>query len=173
MRGKNQSLVRQGEELLRDRIELFARIAAGKITSSGPADQERIAGEDAVACIETHAVGRVAGRGKNLQGDLPDGNFSAVVDVHVDMRRGRFAMHDDFGAGQILELKASGAVVSVCVRVDDRFQPEMVVGDKREIAVNFLPYGVDQSRSTGFFAADEIGLALAAVEFAKDHWQHS
>ena len=100
---------------------------------------------------------------------VPDGNFIAIVHVHVNVRRGRLAVHDDFGAGEFLKVNAGGAVVRMRVGVDHGFESKPIVREKREVTVDLFPNRVDQDCHRVLFAADEIGFALAAVEFTENH----
>ena len=53
---------------------------------------------------------------------VADGNFVAVVHVHVNVRRGRSKVHDDFGTGEFLKVNAGGSVVRMRVCVDHGFE---------------------------------------------------
>src|SRR3990172_5418551 len=83
---KDQGLVRQAKKLLRDRVKLFPRVPTGEIGPSGAPDEEGIACEYAVSCVETHAVGRMTRRIEYLQLNISDGMPLPVFNVDVYVR---------------------------------------------------------------------------------------
>ena len=58
----NQGGLGEGEQLVRNRIVLLARIAAGEIGAPSAVNQQAIAGENPVLGIEAYRVGGMAGR---------------------------------------------------------------------------------------------------------------
>src|SRR5262249_56608913 len=57
--GKNQGLVRQGEQLPGNGVVLLAGVTAGEIAPAGAVDEESISGENAVVGVQANAVGCV------------------------------------------------------------------------------------------------------------------
>src|SRR5262249_24838613 len=93
--------------------------------------------------------------------------------VHMDgyMRRGGFRVHDDLCLDELFKVVAGAAVIRVGVGVDDRFQSQPLIREKRQVAINLLANRIDQNGHMILFAADQIGLAFASVEFTKQHWK--
>ena len=58
------------------------RVAARQVGAAGAADQQGVAGEDAVLADQAHRVGGVAGRVQHLQAQLAEDDRLAVVDAH-------------------------------------------------------------------------------------------
>ena len=85
----DQRVVGQLQQLVEDRIVLRARIAVLEIGAAGAADQERIAGEDAVGQQERIGIVGVAGRVQHVEADALDGDAVAF----------RYAHGDDVGRG--------------------------------------------------------------------------
>jgi hypothetical protein len=109
----------------------------------------------------------MAGRVKDAQAHVADGDHLAIFNVYVNVRGRSATMHNDRNTGQIVQLPTGGTMVSMRVCVDNGIELAAVVGKKGEIALDFLPHGVDQRRFVGPFAGNEIGFAFAAIEFAK------
>src|SRR3972149_8090985 len=110
---KDQGLVRQAKKLLRDRVKLLPRVPTGEIRPSSAPDEEGIACEYAVSCVETHAVGRMTRRIEFWHLNFSDGMALPVFNVDVYVGSGCPAVHDHFGACEAIEFEAGGTVVGV------------------------------------------------------------
>ena len=93
----------------------------------------------------------------------------AILDVPVDVRRGRAPMHDRRGADQVTKIEDRRTMVGVGVRVDHGCELKPVIGEQRQIAVDPLLEGIDERGLVGLFAGDQIGLALPAIQLGKQH----
>src|SRR2546422_1420873 len=62
-------------------------------------------------------------------------------------------------------------MVGVGVRVDDELERAAVVGQDRDVAVDALPDRIDDDRLPRLLAGEQVGLALPAIELAKEHRQ--
>ena len=170
--GKHQGGVGQGEKFLLDAVVQGAGVAAGKVGAPGTVDEQRVSGEHAVADVQADAVGRMAGRRQHAEYEPADPDVVSVVHVPIDVRRRRPPVHDDRRVGQGVQLPASGQVVGVGVRIDDRVQRVAVVGEHREVAGGFLQDRIDERGFPRLCAPDQIGLGRTAVEFATQHGGH-
>ena len=92
----DHGLVGQLEQLVEQRFVLRARVAVLEIGAAGAADQERIAGEDAVGPQERIGIVGVAGRVQHVEAQALDLDAIAFGDPHGDdVGVGVLAHHGD------------------------------------------------------------------------------
>lgn len=90
-------------------------------------------------------------------------------DVAIDVRRRSSAVHDRRRSGQIAEIEARGPMIGVRMGVDRRGEIAAVVGENHQATLDPLLHRVDQRGPAGFFARDQVSLALAAIQLCKQH----
>jgi len=78
-------------------------------------------------------------------------------------------MHDGRGADQLAQIEARRAVVGVRVRIDHATELQAVIGEDRQIALELLLDRVDECRESRLLAGNQVRLAFAPVQFAKQH----
>src|SRR5271170_3212402 len=100
VRGENQRLVGQREQLAGDRIVLSAGVAAREIGAPGTVDEEDIAGENAILGENADRVRRVAGSMQHADILVAELERLAVLNMNSDVRRRRQKMHGDGGVRQ-------------------------------------------------------------------------
>src|SRR5580700_6691803 len=95
VRGKNQSLIGQREQLARDRIVLDTRVAAREIRATRSMDKQNVAGEYTILGQQTYRIRCMPGRVKDSKLLLSYLNYLPIFDVDADVRRRRQPMHRD------------------------------------------------------------------------------
>ena len=153
-------------------VERF-RIAGRQIGAAGAAEQQRIAGEQVIFHLQTHRVARVARRVHHLQTQAADMNHVAVIEAHVDERRGTFAMHHHGHAELLRQLPCPGKVVGVRVRIDQVTDAQPVARGEAKIAVNLARLRIDHYGRACLAAAEQIGLTTAGSNLLEDHQRAS
>ncbi len=116
MGGEEQRFLRQAEQLVEDRVILGAGIAVLEIGAAGAADEQRVAGEDAVAHQVGIGIVRMAGRIEHVEAEALDADAVAFGNPHGhDIRLGLLAHHGD--AMRLVAQRAeAGNVVGMQVR---------------------------------------------------------
>ena len=170
VRGKNQRLIGQREQLARDRVVLDAWVAAREIRATRSMDKQNVAGEYAILGQQTYRIRCMPGSMKDPKLLISYLNYLPIFDVDADVRRRRQPMHRHGRPGQFAQLKRPTPMVRMSVRVDDQFQPPPMVSQHGEIAFDLFPQRIDDCGLTGLLRDRQIGLALATIEFAKDHF---
>ena len=171
VRGKNQCLIGQREQLARYRIVLNAGVAAREIGAAGAVDEQDVAGEDAILREQADRIRRVARRVEDAEFFVADLQHLAVFDMDCDVRRGREKMHRDRRVGQRAQLHRAAAMIGVSMRVDDQIQAPSVIGEDREVALDLVAQRIDDDGLATGFRDRDVGFALAVIEFAKDHFR--
>ena len=113
MRGEHHRLVGQFQKLSEDRIVLHARIAILKIRAAGAADQQRIAGEDAIFQKITVGIVSVARRIDHIERHAFDVDLVAFGDAHRHNVNAALLAHHGDAMGAIAQRAEAGDVVGV------------------------------------------------------------
>ena len=159
------------QQLVEDRIVLRARIAVLEIGAAGAADQQRVAGEHAVAHQEAVGIVGVAGRVEHVERDALDRELVAFGEPHrhhVDLAL--LAHHGD-AVGAVAQRAEPGDVVGMQMGVDRLDQLEVELVDELEVAVDLLQHRIDDQRLAAAPAGEQIGVGAgdAVEELAEDH----
>ncbi len=85
----------------------------------------------------------------------------ATPHAQIDERRRARVMHDHRHIELAGELLCSGEMVRMGMGIDEIPEAQTILCRKRGVAVDLAELRVDQCRSTGLLAADEIGPAPA------------
>src|SRR4029077_8604260 len=101
--------------------------------------------------------------------EVADAEDLAVVNVNLDVRRGRKMMHRDRRSGQLCELECAAAMVDVSVRIDDQIELQSAVGEDGEVTLDLIAERIDPSFSAVALRHAEIGFAFAVIEFLEEH----
>jgi hypothetical protein len=99
-------------------------------------------------------------------------NFQRLTIFNVDthMRSWRETMHHDRRIGKLRQIHRAAAMIGVSMRVDDRIEAQSVIRKDGEIALNLVAQGIDDGSPPTRFRDRKVRLALAMIEFAKDHF---
>ncbi len=111
-------VVGQPQQLAEHRLVLRARVAVLEVGAAGAADQQRVAGEDAVAHHEAVGVVGVAGRVQHVHADAFDLKLVAFGKPHRHhVGLGVLAHHRD-AMGAVAQRAEAGDVVGMQMGVD-------------------------------------------------------
>src|SRR5208283_487417 len=99
VRGKNQDLIGQREQLADYRIVLNARIAAREIGASGAVDEQNISGEDAILREQAYRIRSMARSVEDAKFLVAHFQHLTIFDVDAHVRSRREAMHHDRRTG--------------------------------------------------------------------------
>src|SRR3954453_8028996 len=94
VRGKHPRVVWPWEQPLGHRVPQLAGVAALKVGASARADEQRIAGEHAIAEVVADAFGGVTGRRDDFEDERADRAPIAAGDAQRVARDGAVAWHD-------------------------------------------------------------------------------
>ena len=157
MGGKDERLLGEPEQPLQALV-LRARIAVLEVGSAGAADQERVAGEDAVAQMEAVGIVGVAGGVDRVQADALDGEPVAVGDPHRDDVDFALLAHHRHASRAVAQRPEAGDVIGVKMGVDglDQFQVELL--HELEIAVDLLQHRIDDERFAAAAACEHVAI---------------
>ena len=146
VRREDQRLVGQAQQLAEQRFVLRARVAVLEIGAAGAADQQRVAGEHAVAHQEAVGIVGVAGRVQHVDAEALDGELVAFGEPHRHhVGLGVLAHHRD-AMGAVAQRAEAGDVVGVQMGVDRLDQLEVEFADQLQIAIDLLQHRVDDQR---------------------------
>ncbi len=148
-----------------------ARIAVLEIGAAGAADEQRVAGEDAVAHQEAVRVVRVSGRIEHVERETLDGELVALGHAHGDhVDLALFAHHGD-AVGAVAQRAEAGDVIGVQVRVDRLDQLEIELAHELDVAIHLLQNGIDDQRLAAVPAGEQVSVGSrdAVEELAEDH----
>jgi hypothetical protein len=164
---KEQRFFRERKNFVGDRIILFACITTGKVAAACAVDEDRVSRQDPIVRVQTDAIRGMAGRMKDAQAHVTDGDHLAIFNVDVNMWGRGATVHDERRVGQIVQFPSGGAMVRMRMRVDNGIKLTAVVGKQSKIALDFLSHGVNQRRFVGALTSNEVGFAFTAIEFTK------
>ena len=167
----DQRLVGQLHQLVEDGIVLRARIAVLEIGAAGAADQQRVAGENAVGQQERVGVVGVAGRIQHVEAHALDLDAVAFRHAHGDdVGVGMLAHHRD-AMGAVAQRAEPGHVVGVQMGVHGLDQFEVELAHELQIAIDPLQHRIDDQRLAAMPAGEEIGVGAgrAVEKLAEDH----
>ena len=168
---ENHGLVGQLQQPVEDRIILRPRAAVLEIGAAGAADQERIAGEDAVAHQVAVGIVGVAGRVHDVEAEALDRHPVAVADPHRHHVGLALLAHDGDAVGAVAQLAEAGDMVGVQMGVDRLDQPQIELAQQLAVAVDLLQHGIEDQRLAAGAAGQQIavGAGDAVEQLAKDH----
>jgi hypothetical protein len=148
-----------------------ARIAVLEVGAAGPADQQRIAGEHAVAHEEAVGIVGMTGRVQHVEAQSFDLHPVAFGHAHRHDVDARPLAHDGDAAGAVAQRAQARDVVGMQVRVDRLDQPEVELPDQLKVAVDLLEHRIDDQRLAAAPARQQIavGRRHAVEQLAKDH----
>jgi hypothetical protein len=171
MRGEYHRLLGQLQEAIEYRIILRPRAAVLEIGAAGAADQQRVAGEHAIAHQIAVGIVGVAGRVHRLQAQALDRHPVAVGDAHRHHVGLALFAHDGDALGAVAQLGKSRDVIGVQMGVDRLDQPQVELLQQLAVAVGFLQHGIEDQRLAAGPAGEQIavGAGNAIEELTKDH----
>jgi glycine/D-amino acid oxidase-like deaminating enzyme len=97
------------------------------------------------------------------------GYLAAVPQAQVDERRRAVVVHDHRRPELARKLLRGGEVVRVGVRIDEVVDSQAVARGEGQVAIDLAQFRVDQRRSAGVLAADQVGLAAAGRHSLQNH----
>ena len=150
---------------------LLARVAVLEIGAAGAADQQRVAGEHAIAHQVAVGIVGVAGRIEHVQREPLDRQFLALREPHRDdVGLGLLTHHGD-AVRAVAQRAEPGDVIGMEMRVDRFHELEVELADELEIAVDLLQDGIDDQRLAAASAGEQIGVGAgyAVEQLAEDH----
>ena len=170
MRGKDQRLFRQPHQALQALV-LGAGIAVLEIGAAGAADEQRVAGEHAIAEMEAVGIVGVAGRVEHVEAHALDAEPVAVGNPHrhdVDLA---LLAHDRDAARAVAQRAQAGDVVGVQMRVDRLHELKIELLHQLEVAVDLLQHGIDDERFAAPTAGEDVAIGArdAVEQLPEDH----
>ena len=171
MGGEYHGLVRQFQQPVEDRIILRPRAAVLEIGAAGAADQERIAGEDAVAHQIAVGIVGVAGRVHHVEADALDRHLVAVGDPHRHHVGLALLAHDGDAVGAVAQFAEAGDVVGMQMGIDRLDQLQIEFAQQLAVAVDLLQHGIEDQRLAAGAAGQQIavGAGGAVEQLTEDH----
>ena len=171
MGGEYHGLVGQFQQPVEDRIILRPRAAVLEIGAAGAADQQRVAGEDAVAHQIAVGIVGVAGRVHDVEAQSLDHHLVAVGDPHRHHVGLALLAHDGDALGAVAQFAETRDVVGVQMGVDRLDQPQVEFAQQLAIAVGLFQHGIEDQRLAAGAAGQQIavGARNAVEELTKDH----
>jgi len=157
------------EQLAEQAVVERVRIAARQVGAPGAADQQGVAGEDAVLGDEAHRVAGVPRRVQHAQAQLADDEHLAVIDLHIDPRGRGGAVHHRRRLEAARQLARGREMIGVGVRVDDEAHAQTLARGEGQVAIDLADLGIDQRGGAGVAAAHQVGLAAAGRDLLEDH----
>ena len=150
---------------------LSARAAVLEIGAPGAADQQRVAGEHAVAQHEAVGIVGVAGGVEHVEAQAFDLQLVAFGETHGDDIDARPLAHHGDALGAVAQRAQPGNVVGVQMRVDRLDQPQVEFLHKLEVAIDLLQHRVDDQRLAAAAAGEQIAVGRrdAVEQLTKDH----
>ncbi len=148
-----------------------AGVAILEIGAAGAADQQRIAGEYAVAHEKTVGIVGMTGGVEHVHAHTFDGELVAFGKPHRHhVGLGIFAHHSDAMCAVAQSAEACD-VVGMKMRIDGLDQPEVELGDQLQVTVNLLQHRVDDQRFAAAAAGEQVGVRAgdAVEELAENH----
>jgi hypothetical protein len=79
-------------------------------------------------------------------------------------------MHHDGRIGQRAQLHRAAAMIGVRVSVDDQVEAQSMISEDRKVSLDLVANWIDDGGLAGRFRDRQVSLALAMIEFAKDHF---
>ncbi len=156
---------------MKSEFVLGPRAAVLEVGAPSAADQERVAGEDAVAHQEAVGIVGVAGRVEHVQRQALDGELVAFRHPHRDhVHLGVLAHHRD-AVRAIAQRAEARDVVGMNVRVDRLDQLEVQLLHQLQVPVDLLQDGIDDQRLATVPAGHQIavGARCAVEQLAENH----
>src|SRR5271170_3214984 len=164
VRGENQGLIRQREQLAGDRIVLATRVAAREIGAAGAVDEQHVAREDAIPGEQANRIGSVTGSMEDAEFLVANFQRLTIFNVNTYVRSRRETMHHDWRIGQHAQLHRAAAMIGVSMRVDDRIEAQSVIRKDRKVALELVAQGIDDGGPATRFRNRKIGFALAVIK---------
>ena len=170
MGGKDERVFRQAQEALQALV-LGARVAVLEVGAAGAADEQRVAGEDAVAEVEAVGIVGVAGGVEHIEAQALDRQLVAVGDPHRHHVDVALFPHHRHAAGAVAQRAQASDVVGVQMGVDRLDEPEIELLHQLEVAVDLLEHRIDDERFAAAAAGEHvaIGARNAVEQLPEDH----
>ena len=170
VRGEDERLFGQPHEALQALV-LGAGIAVLEVGAAGAADQERIAGEHAVAEMKAIGIVGVAGGIEHVEAQALDAEPVAVGDPHRDDVDLALLAHHCHAARAVAQRPKTGDVVGVQMRVDRFHQPKVELLHQLEVAVDLLQHRIDDERLASAPAGENVAVGArdAVEQLPEDH----
>ena len=171
MGGEYHGFLRQLQEPVEDRFILCARRSVLEIGAAGAADQERVAGEDAVAHQVTIGIVGVAGRVHDVEAEALDHHLVAVSDPHRHHIGLALLAHDGDALGAVAEFAEARDVIGVQVGIDRLHQPQIQLPEQLAVAIGLFQHRIEDQRLAAGPAGEQVAVGArdAVEELTKDH----
>ena len=169
--GEHERVLRQLQQLAEQRLVLRPRAAVLEIGASRAADQQRVAGEDAVTGEEAVGIVGVARRVEHVERQALDGELVALAHAHGDhVDLGILAHHGD-AMRAVAQRAEPGDVVGMDVRVHGLDQLEVEFVDQLQVAIDLLQHGIDDQRLPALSAGEQVAVGAGRLieELAENH----
>ncbi|MEY9287543.1 hypothetical protein ABH979_000617 [Bradyrhizobium ottawaense] len=142
-----------------------------KSGAAGAADQQRVAGEDAVAHQVGIGIVGVAGRVHHVERQALDRHLVAVGDPHRHNVGLGLVAHHGHAMGAVAQLAEAGDVVGMQMGVDRLDQLEVELAQQLAVAIDLLQHGIEDQRLAAGAAGKDVavGARNAVEELAEDH----
>ncbi len=131
MGGIDHQLRIEPEQFAEQAVIEHVGIAGRQIGAAGAADQQRIAGEDAIFRDQAHGIAGVARRVERGETQIAHREHIAIVEPQIRKRYGAFAIHHHSGAQRLAQLARGGEMIGVGVRVYHEFNAQPVTRGQR------------------------------------------
>ena len=176
MRGVEQAIIGQGEDLLVDRAVHRRRVAALEIGAAGAADHQAISGKGHAAVVEHKgqaAIGMTGG-GAHHQPAAAERHDIVLAQIAVGAGRAARLCEHDPAAGALLQQPGAGHVIGVDMGFQSGDELEAELAEERDIPPDLLEDGVDQDRLAARPIAEQIGVGRGLrVEELTEHQHRS
>ena len=168
---KHHGFVGQFQQPAEDGFVLRPGAAVLEVGAAGAADQQRIAGEDAVAHQIAVGIVGMAGRVHHVETETLDHHLVAVGDPHRHHVGFALLAHDGDAMGAVAQLAQSGDVVGVQMGIDRLDQPQVELPEQLAVAVDLLQHRIEDQRLAAGAAGQQIavGPGNTVEQLAKDH----
>src|SRR5215469_9188914 len=114
----------------------------------------------------------MAGRIEHLQFQITEIQAVTLVDVNINARSRRPAMHHHASPQQFFQFESPAPMVSMRMSIDYEVKFETKVCEYSCITIGVLLKRIDERRRFGNLTTDQISLAFASVQFFEEHHQH-
>ena len=171
MGGKYHGFIGQLQQPAENGIVLRPRAAVLEIGAAGAADQQRIAGEDAVAHQIAVGIVGMAGRVHHVEAEALDHHLVAVGDPHRHHVGLALLAHDGDAMGAVAQFAEARDMVGMQMGIDRLDQLEIEFAQQLAVAVDLLQHRIEDQRFAAGAARQQIavGAGDAVEQLAKDH----
>ena len=173
--GEDQTVARQRENLLRDRVIERGGVTVLEIGPPTAVDQQGVAGEGAKTIGLIDQVGMVGigvpRRKQRLKLERADGQGLVLGDADVSTRKAVHGGVRDLGAGKAAQIAGRGDMVRMHMRLQRIGQFEIQFLKCGKVAFDRFEDRIDEDGFARFRAAEEVGVCrgLGFEQLTKDH----